>query len=105
MRVCYQQLEYGLYDQALETLEEFTGRLGFWPRLVFDRGFGGVEFIRTLVRHHATFYIRLKAGRLVELGGERLQVSDLPGRDSVILLQGLTLRVIRSDDPETGGIF
>ena len=59
-----------LYDQALSCLEQLALDLGFWPRLVFDRGFGGISFIKGLASHNAIFYIRLKASRLVELGGE-----------------------------------
>lgn len=102
MRAGYMQLEYSLYDQALSALEELAGRLGFWPRLVFDRGFGGLPFIRPLVKHGATFYVRIKQKRIIELNSEQLKVCDLPERDTVVILDGLSLRVIRSDDPETG---
>ena len=98
------RLEAGihLYDQALACLEQLALDLGFWPRLVFDRGFGGISFIRGLMEHEATFYIRLKAGRLVELGGAEYKAGELPANDMRITLGGLCLRVIRSDEPAEG---
>jgi hypothetical protein len=102
LRSAYRQLDYNLYDQAGAALEDFAEKLGFWPRLVFDRGFGGKNFVRTLVQHKAIFYVRLKAGRLVELGAQRCRVSELSTLDEQIRLDGMKLRIIRSDDPETG---
>jgi transcriptional regulator with XRE-family HTH domain len=92
-----------LYDQAMVCLEELAERLGFWPRLAFDRGFGGISFIRKLVGHKAIFYIRLKASRFVEIGGEQFKVSELDAHDTVITLDGMRLRVIRSDQPDEDG--
>jgi len=92
-----------MYDQALVALEELAEVLGFWPRLVFDRGFGGISFIRKLVAHEAIFYIRLKASRLVELGGEEVNVSELPTNDTKITLDGMELRVVRSEEPDNDG--
>ena len=92
-----------LYDQALACLEQLALDLGFWPRLVFDRGFGGISFIRGLMEHEATFYIRLKAGRLVELGGVEFRAGELVANDTRIILNGLNLRVIRSDEPDDDG--
>ncbi len=92
-----------MYDQALAALEELAAALGFWPRLVFDRGFGGLPLIRPLVAHRAIFYIRLKADRLVELGGAEYQAFGLPADDMVVAVGGLSLRVIRSDQPDDDG--
>jgi hypothetical protein len=91
-----------LYDQALACLEQLALDLGFWPRLVFDRGFGGISFIRGLMEHEAIFYVRLKAGRFVELGGQEYRVGELPGNDTRVTLCGLSLRVVRSDEPDDG---
>lgn len=102
LRLAYRQLEYNLYEQASSALEDFADKLGFWPRLVFDRGFGGKKFVRTLMQHEAIFYVRLKAGRLVDLGAERCRVSQLSTLDERIELDGMHLRIVRSDDPETG---
>ena len=92
-----------MYDQALAALEELTAALGFWPRLVFDRGFGGIRFIRKLVAHEAIFYIRLKADRLLELGGTEYKALEIPANDMKITLGEMTLRVIRSDQPDDDG--
>jgi hypothetical protein len=92
-----------LYDQALACLEQLALDVGFWPRLVFDRGFGGIRFIQGLAAHEAIFYIRLKAGRLVELGGDEYKTLELPANDTRITLGGLNLRVIRSDEPDDDG--
>ena len=92
-----------MYDQAIVALEALAEELGFWPRLVFDRGFGGIPFIRRLVAHEAIFYIRLKASRLVELGGDEVKVGELPTSDMRVILDGMSLRVIRSDEPDDDG--
>ena len=102
LRAKYRQLEEHLYGQAVAALESFAGQLGFWPRLVFDRGFGGLPLIQALVRHHATFYVRLKAHRFVDVGGTRLHVAALASPDRRIRLGGVALRVVRSDAPDTG---
>jgi len=81
---------------TIDALQGFADRLGFWPKLVFDRGFGNESIVTHLQAEGATFYIRLKAGRFVELGGERTEVKQLKEKDTTIRLYGLTLRVIRS---------
>jgi hypothetical protein len=81
---------------VIDSLQGFHDRLGFWPRLVFDRGFGGEQLIRHLVGEGATFYILLKEGRYVELGGQRYTVAHLPTADSTVVLAGMKLRVVRS---------
>lgn len=102
MRQRYNQQDLSLYEQTMVDLEALSCHLGFWPRLVFDRGFGGEPLIRSLVEHGATFYVRMKAGRLVELGGDKFKVSELTEVDAAVSIEGMTLRVIRSDDPKTG---
>jgi transposase len=81
---------------TIDALQNFADRLGFWPKLVFDRGFGNESIIEHLSSQRATFYIRLKAGRYVEYDGERTEVTQLKEKDSTIELFGLTLRIIRS---------
>lgn len=85
---------------TIDALQDFADRLGFWPCLVFDRGFGNESIVTHLIAEGATFYIRLKAGRFVELNDgdavTRLNVRDLKEKDATIQLYGLTLRVIRS---------
>ncbi|MEK7152782.1 MAG: transposase [Patescibacteria group bacterium] len=103
MRAARKEADIRMYDQALAALEELTAALGFWPRLVFDRGFGGIRFIRKLVAHEAIFYIRLKADRLLELGGTEYKALEIPANDMKITLGEMTLRVIRSDQPDDDG--
>jgi IS4 transposase len=81
---------------TIDALQNFHDRLGFWPKLVFDRGFGNESLITHLAAERATFYVRLKAGRYIELDGQRTSVSQLPKKDSLVMLFGLTLRVIRT---------
>lgn len=81
---------------TIDTLQNLADRLEFWPRLVFDRGFGNESIVTHLAAEGATFYIRLKAGRYVELDGEVTEVKQLTETDTTIRLYGLTLRVIRS---------
>lgn len=88
--------EQSFAEHTIASLQGFRNRLGFWPRLVFDRGFGGEQLIRHLVDDGATFYIRLKEGRYVELDGQRYMVAHLPTADSTVVLAGMKLRVIRS---------
>jgi hypothetical protein len=81
---------------TIDALQTMANRLGFWPKLVFDRGFGSESIIEHLQAEGATFYIRLKSGRYVELDGERVEVKQLKERDVTIQLFGMKLRVIRS---------
>jgi hypothetical protein len=81
---------------TIDALQDFADRLGFWPKLVFDRGFGNESIVTHLAAEGATFYIRVKAGRFVEFDGQRLQIQKLRDKDTTVTLYGLTLRVIRS---------
>lgn len=87
---------------TIDSLQDFADRLGFWPKLVFDRGFGNESIIEHLSSQEATFYIRMKAGRYVELVDPdtsettRIGIKRLKQKDAAVELFGLTLRVIRS---------
>jgi hypothetical protein len=81
---------------TIDALQDFADRLGFWPKLVFDRGFGNESIVTHLVAEGATFYIRVKAGRYIEFDKQRLKIQELKQKDATIRLYGLTLRVIRS---------
>ncbi len=83
-------------EHTVASLQSLADRLGFWPRLVFDRGFGNKAIVTHLATANATFYVRLKAGRYVECDGEKTKVKDLTDRDTTVQLYDLTLRVIRS---------
>jgi Transposase DDE domain len=81
---------------TIDSLQTMADRLGFWPKLVFDRGFGNESIISHLAAEGCTFYVRLKAGRFVEFDGQRTEVKALTERDATVQLFGLTLRVVRS---------
>jgi hypothetical protein len=81
---------------TIDALQDFADRLGFWPRLVFDRGFGNESIVTHLAAEGATFYVRLKGGRYVGCDGERTEVKRLAGNDATVSLYGLNLRVVRS---------
>ena len=83
-------------EQTICDLQAFHDLLGFWPRLVFDRGFGGKEIIRFLKRRKVTFYIRMKAGRLAELPGGTKALRALASGDEIVTVAGCKLRVVRS---------
>jgi hypothetical protein len=102
LRRRYNQQDLSLYEQTMVDLEALACHLGFWPRLVFDRGFCGEPLVRGLMEHGATFYVRMKAGHLVEISGNKLKVRELTEDDVVITLENMELRVVRSDDPESG---
>lgn len=81
---------------TIDALQDFHDRLGFWPKLVFDRGFSNESLVTHLVAEDCTFYIRLKASRFVEFDGQRTEVKQLEAKDASVQLFGTTLRVIRS---------
>ena len=81
---------------VIDSLQDFHDRLGFWPKLVFDRGFGNESLVTHLQAEGAIFYIRLKAGRFVEFDGQKTEVKQLKDSDAVVQLFGLKLRVVRS---------
>lgn len=83
----------GHYIDALQGLHD---RLGFWPKLVFDRGFGNESLVTHLAAEGATFYIRLKGGRFVHLDERRIATKALIQTDATIDLFGLRLRIVRS---------
>ena len=89
--------EVNFTEHYIDALQGLAERLGFWPKLVFDRGFGNESLAVFLDSSNATFYVRLKAGRLIELDGQKTTVAHLAENDATVELFGLTLRVVRSD--------
>lgn len=81
---------------TIDALQNMADRLGFWPRLVFDRGFGNESIVDHLCAEGAIFYIRMKAGRYVEFDGQRTEIQQLKEKDAIVQLSGRRLRVIRS---------
>ena len=85
-----------LTGHTIDALQGMANRLGFWPRLVFDRGFGNESLVTHLQAEGALFYIRLKSGRFVGFDGQKTTVRQLAEKDAIVELFGLQLRVIRS---------
>ena len=83
----------GHYIDALQGLHD---RLGFWPKLVFDRGFSNESLVTHLQAEGATFYVRLKGGRFVHIDNQRIETKILTEEDATVQLFGLTLRIVRS---------
>lgn len=81
---------------TIDALQTMADRLGFWPKLVFDRGFSNESIVEHLQAEGATYYIRLKGGRYVNFDGQRTEIKRLQDKDATVKLFGLTLRVIRS---------
>jgi hypothetical protein len=86
---------------TIDALQTLADRLGFWPRLVFDRGFGNGSIVEHLCAEGATFYIRLKAGNYVECDGQTTRIAMLKDADTTVRLFGLPLRIVRSDQDGT----
>jgi len=81
---------------VIDSLQDLHDRLGFWPKLVFDRSFGNESLVTHLNAEDAIFYIRLKSGRFVEFDGHKTEVKSLEEKDAIVQLFGLDLRVVRS---------
>ncbi len=92
-----QRKELGFTEHYIDALQGLAERIGFWPKLVFDRGFCNESLAVFLDSSGATFYVRAKAGRVVELDGQKTTVEDISSNDAAVELFGLTLRVIRSN--------
>lgn len=86
----------GFTGHTIDALQDLADRLGFWPKLVFDRGFGNESIVEHLSAEGATFYIRLKSGNYVDCDGQKTQIQKLHKADALVGLFGMTLRVIRS---------
>lgn len=81
---------------TIDALQSLADRLGFWPKLVFDRGFGNASIVEHLCAEGATFYIRFKGGNYVECDGTTTRIEHLARKDATATIFGETLRVVRS---------
>lgn len=86
---------------TIDALQDLADRLGFWPRLVFDRGFANASIVEHLSGEGAIFYIRLKSGNYAECDGQQIRIGALHAKDAVVQLFGLRLRVVRSPKGKT----
>jgi hypothetical protein len=102
LRTQYEALADNETKRTIASLKALRETLGFWPKLVFDRNFGGGAIVRFLAQEKASFYIRLKASRLVDISGTSLSVSTAKRADETVVVAGITLRVIRSPQPTQG---
>jgi hypothetical protein len=96
MRTEYNAHRQKLTDHTVAALKQFRTQCGFWPRLVFDRWYAYKDLVTLLLREQAIFYVRMKAGRFVELYGGEVALRDLAIRDQVIRLYGQSLRLVIS---------
>lgn len=96
LRASYKALAGNETKRTIVSLKTLKSTLGFWPKLVFDRNFGGRDIIQFLNREKATFYVRMKAGRLVEITGKQLLLKDAKRADELVTIAGLKLRLVRS---------
>jgi hypothetical protein len=94
--MCFARQTQSFTGHTIDALQSLADRLGFWPRLVFDRGFCNESIVEHLCAEGATFYIRLKGGNYVECDGETTKVEELGSKDATVQLFGMTLRAIRS---------
>ena len=88
---------------VLEQLQAFGKTLGFYPRLVFDRGFWIPLVMKFLLKHKILFYLRIKQGQtLLWKETERSKKAHIIGtytKDTRILLFGYQIRLIVSSPP------
>jgi hypothetical protein len=100
LRACFEALGENETKRTIASLKKLRTNLGFWPKLVFDRGFGSQDILKYLNKEGATFYVRLKASRFVTIAGEQCCVKASRRADELVTIAGLKLRVIRS--PKNG---
>lgn len=100
LRVAYKDLIGNETKRTIASLKTLGSTLGFWPKLVFDRGFGGRDIIQYLDKEKVIFYIRMKADRLVNIADVQLHLKDCKRSDELVTIAGLKLRVVRS--PKNG---
>lgn len=87
----------------IETIEAFVALIGCRPKLVFDRGFACPATIKHLAQQKHIFYIRIKAGKHVSIGGRTpRQARNVRGNDASVVAYELRLRLVTSDDPGNG---
>lgn len=51
---------------VVDEIKKLGASLGFYPRFVFDRGFWIPDMIKFFLEDNITFYLRIKAGKLLE---------------------------------------
>lgn len=93
---------------VISEIKDFGKTLGFYPRFVFDRGFWIPDLIKFFLEENITFYLRIKAGKLLkEVEGRngiegKIKSAKTLGKitkDTQISLYGQTVRLIISPPP------
>lgn len=86
---------------VIDEIKKFGTTLGFYPHFIFDRGFWIPDMIKFFLVGNITFYLRIKAGKLLE-HEDSLKSAKALGRvtkDVQIKLYGYSLRLIISPPP------
>lgn len=86
---------------VISEIKRFGAILGFYPRFVFDRGFWIPDMIKFFLKGGVTFYLRIKAGKLLECEDDFKSAKALgrAAKDIPIKLYGYSLRLIVSPPP------
>lgn len=87
---------------VLNEVQAFAKELGFYPKLVFDRGFWIPEMMKFFIKENITFYLRIKQGQLLKLqSGQRWKASRIyrQTKDAPIILFGCQSRLVISPPP------
>lgn len=90
---------------VISEIKKLGSILGFYPRFVFDRGFWIPDMIKFFLKENITFYLRIKAGKLLEYE-ESLKSAKSLGKitkDTQVKLYGYSLRLIISPPPSKNG--
>jgi len=86
---------------VISEIKAFGTILGFYPGFVFDRGFWIPDMIKFFLKGNITFYLRIKASKLLE-AEDSIKSAKALGRtskDTQIKLYGYSLRLIVSPPP------
>ena len=100
--VWFDILEYPVVSEGsqnqwiIATLQEFLVLVGCTPKLVADRGFIGPTLIRSFLKLGLPFYVRMKAGKQIQIGKRMVHLDDLRVLETTGVMYGCTLRVVRS---------
>ncbi len=87
---------------VISEIKRFGATLGFYPSFVFDRGFWIPDMIRFFLKGNITFYLRIKAGKLLEYedGIKSAKALGKSTKDARIKLYEYPLRLIISPPPQ-----
>ena len=89
----------------IKQIKILASALGFYPRLVFDRGFAIPHLVRFLTSKKAFFYIRIKEGKRYQKEegiSVRYLVKNAKVNDFTCFIYDAVLRIVVSDKPENG---